>query len=74
MKKLFAILSLLISLGPLAAGGEIYIALTNFPAQGPVVDHKLIGAPHPKSLSVCRDPVSHLHQDWATSTALHDVF
>ena len=38
MKKLFAILSLLISLGTLAASGEIYIALTNFPAQGPVVD------------------------------------
>ena len=38
MKKLFAILSLLISLGTLAANGEIYIALTNFPAQGPVVD------------------------------------
>lgn len=38
MKKLFAILSLIISLGTLAANGEIYIALTNFPAQGPVVD------------------------------------
>ena len=32
--------------------------------------HKLHSAPHPKTLSVCRDPVSHLHQDWATSTAL----
>ena len=32
--------------------------------------HKLHGAPHSKTLSVCRDPVSHLHQDWATSTAL----
>ena len=32
--------------------------------------HKLHGASHPKTLSVCRDPVSHLHQDWATSTTL----
>lgn len=38
MKKLIALLSLLVSLGTLAASGEIYIALTNFPAQGPVVD------------------------------------
>ena len=38
MKKIFALLSLLISLGTLGANGEIYIALTNFPAQGPVVD------------------------------------
>ena len=26
--------------------------------------------PTKKTISVCRDPVSHLHQDWATSTAL----
>ena len=32
--------------------------------------HKLDRAPHPKTISVCRDPVSHVHQDWATSTAL----
>ena len=32
--------------------------------------HKLHGVPHPKKLSVCGDPVCHLHQDWATSTAL----
>ena len=32
--------------------------------------HKLHGAPHPKTLSVCRDRVSHLHQDWAKSTDL----
>ena len=31
---------------------------------------KLHGAPHPKTISVCRDPVSHLHQDLAISTAL----
>ena len=32
--------------------------------------HKLHSVPHRKTLSVCRDPISHLHQDWATSTAL----
>ena len=32
--------------------------------------HKLHGAPHSKILSVCCDPVSHLPQDWATSTTL----
>ena len=32
--------------------------------------HKLHGAPQPQNIFVCRDPVSHLHQDWATSTAL----
>jgi len=32
--------------------------------------HKLHGVPHPKTLSVCHDPVSHLHQDWAPFTAL----
>ena len=32
--------------------------------------HKLHGAPYPKTLSVCCDPVSHLHQDWTTSTTL----
>ena len=32
--------------------------------------HNLHVGPHPKILSVCRDPVSHLHQDWTTSTAL----
>ena len=32
--------------------------------------HKVHGASHTKTLFVCRDPVSHMHQDWATSTAL----
>ena len=32
--------------------------------------HKLHGAPHPKTLSVYRDPISQLHRDWTTSTAL----
>ena len=33
--------------------------------------YNLHGAPHPKKkLSVCGDPVCHLHWDWATSTAL----
>ena len=32
--------------------------------------HNLNGAPQSKILYVCRDPVSHLHQDWTTSTAL----
>ena len=33
--------------------------------------HNVHGAPHPKMLSVCHDPVSHLHQDLTTSTALN---
>ena len=43
------------------------------PVQSPARElrsHKLHGAPHPKNLSVCGDPVCHLHQDWTTSTAL----
>ena len=32
--------------------------------------HNLHDAPQSKILSVCRDPFSHLHQDWTTSIAL----
>ena len=49
------------------------LSLEGEPVQGLVRElrsHKLDGDPHPKTISVCRDPVSHLHQDWTTSTAL----
>ena len=32
--------------------------------------HKADGASHPKTVSMCHDPFSHLDQDLATSTAL----
>ena len=41
----------------------------SIPGQGNK-SHKLHGAPNQKTLSVCHYPVSHLHQDWATSTSL----
>ena len=41
----------------------------SIPAQGTKIP-QTAWCPHPKTLSVYRDPISHLHQDWATYTAL----
>ena len=38
MKKVFFLLLALVIMSAFGASGEIYIALTNFPAQGPVID------------------------------------
>jgi len=41
----------------------------SIPGQGTKIP-QTTWCPTPKILSVCRYPVSHLHQDWATSIAL----
>ena len=50
-----------------------HVSLEGEPVQslvGEIRYHKVDGASHPKTKSVCRDPFSHLDQDLATSTAL----
>ena len=42
----------------------------SIPDQGTKIPQNCMMLPTKKTISVCRDPVSHLHQDWATSTAL----